>query len=119
MPTIFDADAKDETEIAAELDQLAERAASGALTSPELAGGTFTVAPTTVGTIRSVAAVLNQGQAAALAVGPVTQRALADGDEVVAGPALTATLSLDGRMIGGAEGALFLDRVRSLLEAPD
>ncbi len=119
VPTIFDADAKQEAEIAAELERLAERAATGALTSPELAGGTFTVAPTAVGAIRSVAAVLNQGQAATLAVGPVTQRALADGDDVVAGRALTATLSIDGRIIGAEEGALFLDRVRSLLEAPD
>jgi pyruvate dehydrogenase E2 component (dihydrolipoamide acetyltransferase) len=119
VPTIFDADVKGEPEVAAELDQLAERAGSGALTSPELAGGTFTVATTGVGAIRSLASILTQGQAAALAVGPVTQRALADGDRVVAGPALTATLSLDGRMIGSEEGALFLDRVRSLLEAPD
>ena len=91
---------------------LRERAATGALTSPELAGGTFTVAVAAVGSIRSLAPVLNQGQAAALAVGPVTDRPLVVDGEVVAGRALTATLSCDGRMIGTAEAARFLERVR-------
>ena len=119
VPTIFDADRKSAAEIAAELRQLTARAAAGALTSPELAGGTFTVATAAVGSIRALAAVLNQGQAAALAIGPVTQRALVRDGTVVAGPALTATLSCDGRMIGVEEGARFLDRVRAFLEAPE
>lgn len=114
--TVFDADGKAASEIGVELAGLAERAAAGELTSPELAGGTFTVASASFGSIRSFAAVLNQGQAATLAFGPVTERALVRNGEVVAAPALTATLSCDGRMIGGDEAARFLDRVRALLE---
>ncbi len=119
VPTIFDADGKAVAEIAVELDRLRERAAAGALTSPELAGGTFTVAVAAIGGIRSVAAVLNQGQAGTLAVGPVAERPLVVDGELVAGRGLTATLSCDGRMITLEEGARFLDRVRVLLEAPE
>jgi pyruvate dehydrogenase E2 component (dihydrolipoamide acetyltransferase) len=114
--TVFDADGKAAAEIGAELAGLSERAAAGELTSPELAGGTFTVASASFGSIRSFAAALHQGQAATLAFGPVTQRAMARDGEVVAAPALTATLSCDGRMIGADEAARFLDRVRALLE---
>jgi pyruvate dehydrogenase E2 component (dihydrolipoamide acetyltransferase) len=118
VPTIFDADSKDPAEIAAELERLSARAADGELTSPELAGGTFTVASAAIGLVRSLAAVLNQGQAAALAVGAVTDRPLVENGEVVAGRALTVTLSCDGRMIAAGEAARFLDRVRELLEDP-
>jgi len=114
--TVFDADRKTSSEIRAELAGLAERAAAGELTSPELAGGTFTVANGAVGSIRAFAAVLNQGQAATLAFGPVTERALARDGAVAAGRALTVTLSCDGRIVGGEEAARFLDRVRALLE---
>src|SRR4051794_27939662 len=43
FPTIFDADTKTAAQIATETRALGERARSGALTSPELAGSTFTV----------------------------------------------------------------------------
>jgi len=118
VPTVFDADTKAPAEIAAELERLSSRIASGELTSPELAGGTFTVASAAVGSTRSLAPVLNQGQAAALAVGAVTDRPLVVDGAVVPGRALTATLSCDGRMVAAREAARFLDRVRELLEAP-
>ncbi len=118
VPTIFDADTKDPAEIAAELERLAARATAGELTSPELAGGTFTVSSAAIGAVRSLAAVLNQGQAAALGVGAITDRPLVADGEAVPGRALTATLSCDGRMIGAGEAARFLDRVRELLEDP-
>ena len=118
VPTIFDADTKDPGEIAAELERLAARAAGRELTSPELAGGTFTVASAAIGSVRALAPVLNQGQAAALAIGAVTDRPLVINGDVVTGRALTATLSCDGRMVTAGEAARFLDRVRELLEDP-
>jgi pyruvate dehydrogenase E2 component (dihydrolipoamide acetyltransferase) len=116
VPTIFDADTKDAAEIAAELERLGARAAAGELTSPELAGGTFTVASAAVGSVRSLAPILNQGQAGALAVGAVNERPVVVDGSVVPGRALTATLSCDGRMVAAEEAARFLDRVRELLE---
>ena len=118
-PTVFDADRKSAAEIGEELAGLRERAAAGTLTAPELAGGTFTVFAAATGSVRSVAGILNQGQAAALAVGPATSRPMVEDGSVVAGSALTATLSVDARMIGVDEAGRFLDRIRELLEAPE
>lgn len=116
FPTIFDADRKDVAGIAAELEDLSRRVAGGQLTSPESAGGTFTVVIAAVGAIRSLTPVINQGQAGTLGIGPATERPLAAGGELVAGTALTAILACDARMVAAGEGARFLDRVRDSLE---
>jgi pyruvate dehydrogenase E2 component (dihydrolipoamide acetyltransferase) len=118
VPTVFDADSRTVTQIRDELARLVERADAGALTSPELAGGTFTVGAATTGSIRSVTPILNQGQAGALAVGPVTERPVVEEGEVVAGRAMTAVLSCDARIVDSEAAAAFLDRVRALLEGP-
>jgi len=64
--------------------------------------------------------VINPPQAAILAVGSVKPRAvvLEDG-EVTARPTVMLTLACDHRVLYGADGARFLDRVRELLERPD
>ena len=116
-PTIFDADQKAAAEIGDELADLRERAAAGTLTASELAGGTFTVFAATSGSVRSLTGILSHGQAAALAVGPATARPVVRDGDVVADSVLTATLSVDARMVGVDEAARFLDRVRELLEA--
>jgi pyruvate dehydrogenase E2 component (dihydrolipoamide acetyltransferase) len=115
VPTIFDADAKDEEAIREELDGLAARALAAELTSPELAGGTFTVV-TASGSIRAIAPVLNLGQAGTLAIGPVSERAVAREGAVVAASALTATLACDARIIAVDEVAAFLHSVLQFLE---
>jgi pyruvate dehydrogenase E2 component (dihydrolipoamide acetyltransferase) len=102
VPTIFDADAKPFARIAREARELAERALSGAITSPELSGATFTVS---LLRITRFTAVITPPHAAALAVGAVGSRA-------------ELTLSCDHRILFGADAALFLTRMRELLERP-
>jgi len=118
-PTIFDAYDKRADAIAAELATLRERTESGALTSPELAGGTFTVSVLSGSRVRSFAAIINQGQAAALTAGAVTERAVVRESRVVISPVITLTLSCDARIVGAGEAAAFLDALRSFLEEPD
>ena len=98
VPTIFDADAKEEAQIRDELDRLSASAADGGLTSPDLAGGTFTVVPVS-GSVRALTPVLNQGQAGALGV-----------------TSATATLACDARMISASEAADFLAGFVAMLE---
>jgi pyruvate dehydrogenase E2 component (dihydrolipoamide acetyltransferase) len=69
--------------------------------------------------ISAFAAIINPPQAAIMSVGALTQRAVvADSGEVEARPILTLTLVCDHRILYGAEAALFLGRVRELLQAP-
>jgi pyruvate dehydrogenase E2 component (dihydrolipoamide acetyltransferase) len=119
VPTVFDADTRALGEIARETRALAERVRAKAITPPELGGGTFTVSNLGMFGISSFAAIINPPQAAIMSVGALAKRAVVDdAGEVVARSMLTLTLVCDHRILYGAEAALFLARVRELLEAP-
>jgi pyruvate dehydrogenase E2 component (dihydrolipoamide acetyltransferase) len=120
VPTVFDADIKALGEIARETRALAERVRSKAITPPELGGGTFTVSNLGMFGISAFAAIINPPQAAIMSVGALAKRAVVDddGDGIVARSMLTLTLVCDHRILYGAEAALFLARVRELLQAP-
>jgi pyruvate dehydrogenase E2 component (dihydrolipoamide acetyltransferase) len=118
VPTIFDADEKSVGEIARETRALAERVRSGAITPPELGGGTFTVSNLGMYGVRSFVAIVNPPQAAILSVGSLEQRAVVRDGELVARHTMTLTLACDHRILYGADAAQFLARVRELLETP-
>ena len=118
VPTVFDADTKALGEIAREARVLAERVRDGSITPPELSGGTFTVSNLGMYGITSFTAIVNPPQAAILAVGAVETQAVVREGEVVARHAMSATLACDHRILYGANAALFLARVRELLEEP-
>ncbi len=118
VPVIFDADAKSLAEIAAEAVALARRARDGAITQPELSGGTFTVASLGEFGVTHFAAVVNQPQAAILAVGAVEPRAVVRDGAVVSRHVVDITLSCDNRILHGADAGRLLRRIRELLEQP-
>jgi len=120
VPTIFDADRMSLGEIGRTARALAARVRDGSISPAELGGATFTVSNLGMYGIDSFSAVINPPQAAILAVGSVKPRAvvLEDG-EVTARPTVMLTLACDHRVLYGADGARFLDRVRELLERPD
>jgi len=118
VPTVFDADEKSLGEIARETNTLVERVRAGTITPPELGGGTFTVSNLGMYGIRSFTAIINPPQAAILSVGELQPRAVADGEEVGIRRMLTLTLACDHRILYGADAALFLARVRELLQTP-
>ncbi len=118
VPTVFDADAKSLGEIARETRTLAGRVRDGSITPPELGGGTFTVSNLGMFGVGSFSAIINPPQVAILAVGAVTQRAVARDGELAVRHAMSATLVCDHRVLYGAGAALFLARICELLEAP-
>jgi pyruvate dehydrogenase E2 component (dihydrolipoamide acetyltransferase) len=119
VPTVFDADAKALGEIARETRALAEKVRDATITPPELGGGTFTVSNLGMFGISAFAAIINPPQAAIMSVGALQRRAVvAESGEIAARQMLTLTLVCDHRILYGAEAALFLGRVRELLQAP-
>ena len=119
VPTIRDADRTSVFEIAREARRLAERARGRALTSDELADGTFTVSNLGMFGVRRFHAVINQPQVAILAVGEIAPRAVVDASaSIVARTTMELTLSCDHRVVYGAEAARFLQRLTQLLEHP-
>ena len=119
VPVVRDADGKSLQEIHTETRDLAEKARAGKLTPAELDGGTFTISNLGMHGVRRFEALLNTPQAAILAVGAVEPRpAVGDDGDLVVRPLMSATLVCDHRILYGAEAAVFLGRVRDLLEDP-
>jgi len=118
VPTVFDADTKALGEIARETRALAGRVRNGSITPPELSGGTFTVSNLGMYGIRQFTAIVNPPQAAILAVGALAPRPVVRKKKVVARSTMTVTLACDHRILYGADAALFLSRIRELLEEP-
>jgi pyruvate dehydrogenase E2 component (dihydrolipoamide acetyltransferase) len=98
FPVVRDADQKDADAITAEIEALSEEARAGSLSSPALAGATFTVVDVSATGVTAFTPVIARGQAATLGVG-------AEG----------LTLACDNRIVQGSEGAAFLSRVASTL----
>ncbi len=118
VPTVFDADRKSLRAIARETRTLAERVRAGAITPPELSGGTFTVSNLGMFGVTDFTAVINPPQAAILAVGALAERAVVRDGALVARHTMNVTLACDHRIVYGADGAQFLARIRALLERP-
>ena len=118
VPTIFDADLKGLSRIATESRALAARVREGTVTPPELSGGTFTVSNLGMYGISNFHAVINQPQAAILAVGAITETPVVRDGEVATARLMGVTLACDHRILYGADGAELLGRVRALLTEP-
>ncbi|OLE36631.1 MAG: hypothetical protein AUG48_06805 [Actinobacteria bacterium 13_1_20CM_3_68_9] len=118
VPTVFDADQKGLRQIASETRALAQRVRDATVTPPELSGGTFTVSNLGMFGISSFAAVINPPQAGILAVGAIVERPVVRGGEVTTAHLMALNLACDHRILYGADGARFLDRIRTLLQEP-
>jgi pyruvate dehydrogenase E2 component (dihydrolipoamide acetyltransferase) len=117
LPTVFDADSKRLSEIAELTRDFATRARDGSISAPELAGGTFTVSSLGAQGISSFHPVINPPQAAILAVGEVKATpVVTDDGSIEPRQIMRLTLACDHRIVGVADGAAFLARVRELLE---
>jgi pyruvate dehydrogenase E2 component (dihydrolipoamide acetyltransferase) len=118
VPVVQDADKKALAQIARETRRLAERVRTGAISPPELAGGTFTVSNLGMYGMTQIVPVINPPQAAILGVGAIRETLARDHGEIVERRLMTLTLSCDHRVLYGADASLLLGDVKSLLEAP-
>jgi pyruvate dehydrogenase E2 component (dihydrolipoamide acetyltransferase) len=104
--------------IAAESRDLSARSRDGKLRPEEFRGSTFTVSNLGMFGIEQFTAIINQPEAAILAVGAVRDEPVVRNGAVVPGEVCSLTLSSDHRVIDGAAAARFLADLKSLLEEP-
>ncbi|ESS06370.1 MAG: pyruvate/2-oxoglutarate dehydrogenase complex, dihydrolipoamide acyltransferase (E2) component [uncultured archaeon A07HB70] len=118
VPVVEDADELDVPALAARVDDLASRARDRAVDASELRGGTFTVS--NVGTVGGEYAtpIVNHPEVAVLALGAVRERPRVVEGGVVARHTLPLSLSIDHRVVDGAEAAAFTNRVMERLREP-
>ena len=118
VPVLRDADRKSVSAIAAESRDLSARARDGKLRPEEFRGSTFTVSNLGMFGIEQFTAIINQPEAAILAVGAVRDEPVVRDGAVVPGKVCSLTLSSDHRVIDGAVAARFLADLKSVLEEP-
>ena len=117
-PIVKNADRKRVPEIAAEMRDLGMRARQGKLKLSEFQGGTFSISNLGMYGVREFTAVINPPQACILAVGVGEERPVARHGGLAVAHVMTCTLGCDHRVLNGAEGAIWLQAFKKLIEAP-
>ncbi len=119
VPNIFEADTKNLIGLARSLHDIAWRARSKKLLPDEIQNGTFSISNFGVfGTVIGYP-IINQPQVAILGVGAVKKRPVVINDAIAIRPIMYLSLTIDHRLIDGAMGSQFLERVREYLESYD
>jgi len=118
-PVIKDCAGKSLSAISRASKDLAKRARDGKLMPDEYQGGTITVSNMGMFGVESFSAIINQPQAAIVAVSSIQRRPEFDDEgNVVPANMMKLTLSADHRIANGAEGAQYMAEVKRLLESP-
>ena len=124
VPVVDSVDEKGLVELAAETRDLVAQARDRSIAREDMQGGTFTI--TNFGAVGGEYAtpIINYPETAVLGLGELAQRpvveggTLSDPGEVVARPVLPLSLSIDHRVIDGAEAAAFVNTLAEYLQEP-
>jgi len=118
VPVVKHAEARDLWNCAAELNRLAEAAKAGVATRDELTGSTITI--TSLGAMGGVATtpVINYPEVAIVGVNKIMVRPVWDGTAFVPRKMMNLSSSFDHRVIDGWDAAVFVQRIKALLETP-
>jgi len=119
VPVLRDADKKNIFEIAQESKELIKKARENKLSLDELSGGTITVSNLGTMGIDAFRAIINPPQATLLAVGEIKKRPAVINDRIEIRSTIKLSLSCDHRIVDGALGARFLQKIKELLENPE
>jgi len=117
VPVIKNTDALNIVGIARAINDLAERARNRKLKPDEVSGGTFSISNFGVFGTKIGFPLINQPQVAILGVGSLEKRAVVVNDAIAIRPMMDISLTFDHRLIDGALGARFLQRLKEHLEA--
>lgn len=118
VPVIGGADRLSLVELGNAVKSVAEGCKNRTIPREQLVGGTFTIS--NVGSYggRFATPIINYPEVGILAAGRSFEKVMAKNGMIFAGTALPLSLSCDHRVVDGAEGARFLNTVKTLLENP-
>ena len=117
-PVIDNTDQKGLQQIAAEGQELIQKAKNRDLQPEEMEGSTFTVSNLGMFGIEEFTAIINPPNACILAVGAIREVPVVEDGEVVPGKRMKVTLSSDHRIVDGISAAQFLNTLKGMLENP-
>ena len=119
VPVIKDVDRKDIYDLAAELGDLGERTRNNRVTPDELQGGTFSV--TNLGSLggASFTPIVNHPEVAILGIGRGREEAAVVDGRIEPRLMMPLCLSYDHRVVDGADGARFMNKLIESLQNPE
>ena len=118
VATIRNADQKSLRTISQESAYLSRKARETGLAPDEMGETTFTISNLGMFGVDNFTAIINPPNSAILAVGAAIEKPVVRGGELVIGNEMSATLSLDHRVIDGAMAAMYLKTLKELIENP-
>lgn len=122
VPVVKDAQTKSVSEIKVAVKDLSQRARNGKAAADELTGGTFTVSNLGMYDIDTFTPIINPPESGILGVNRVVKKPVVveiDGvDTIEIRPMMNLSLSIDHRLVDGATGAIFLQKLAVILENP-
>jgi 2-oxoisovalerate dehydrogenase E2 component (dihydrolipoyl transacylase) len=118
VPVVRHAEARSVWDCAAEVARLAERARDGSASREDLSGSTITI--TSLGPLGAIATtpVINYPEVAIVGVNRMAVRPMWDGTSFVPRKMMNLSSSFDHRVIDGWVAAVFVQRLKELLETP-
>ncbi len=119
VPVVENADQKGLVELSSEIADLAARARDRELAPEELRGSTFTISNFGVFGGEYATPIINYPETAILGIGELDERAVAEDGAVRAAPTMPLSVSIDHRVVDGAEAAQFTNAVMDRLESPE
>lgn len=123
VPVIKNADQKNLLGLAKDVNSLANKARANKLEVDDISGGTFTI--TNLGTFGSITGspIINQPQVAILGLGVIKKKPVVletpEGDVIAIRHMIILSLAYDHRVVDGALGGKYLQRMQQLLESFD
>ncbi|MDN2568523.1 2-oxo acid dehydrogenase subunit E2, partial [Aquibium sp. A9E412] len=118
VPVVRHVEARDLWDCAAEVNRLAEAARAGTATREELSGSTITV--TSLGPLGGIVTtpVINHPEVAIVGVNKIVTRPVWQDGGFVPRRMMNLSSSFDHRIIDGWDAAVFVQRIKALLETP-
>ncbi|RWE63161.1 dihydrolipoamide acetyltransferase family protein, partial [Mesorhizobium sp.] len=118
VPVVKHAEARDLWDSAVEVNRLADAAKAGTASREELSGSTITI--TSLGAMGGVATtpVINYPEVAIVGVNKIMVRPVWDGTQFIPRKMMNLSSSFDHRVIDGWDAAVFVQRIKALLETP-
>ena len=117
-PIVRRADQKGVATISNELKDLIARARAGKLKPEEFQGGGFSISNLGMYGVRSFSAIINPPQGGILGVGAGEPRPVVRDGAIVPATVMSATLSVDHRVIDGAVAAEWIAAFKAIVQDP-
>eukprot|EP00298_Acanthocystis_sp_HF-20_P030361 c9498_g1_i2.p1 GENE.c9498_g1_i2~~c9498_g1_i2.p1 ORF type:complete len:427 (-),score=203.63 c9498_g1_i2:26-1306(-) len=118
VPVLRNCEGKSIADIEKEIAAYSEKARVGALTLPEMTGGTFTISNGGVFGSLFGTPIINPPQSAILGMHAIKPRPVAVGDKVEVRQMMYVALTYDHRLIDGREAVLCLKSIKESVEDP-